>query len=76
MNIEKIINETFNEPLQNIQNDTIISELSEWDSMSYMLFITKIEEEFSIHLDGDEIASIQTVNDLKKLLESKTRILS
>ena len=71
MTIEELISESFNESVQNIHDDTVIMELEEWDSMAHMLFITKFEDTFGIELDGDEIANMQTVSDIKKVLQSK-----
>ena len=44
---------------------------SEWDSMTHMFFITKLEEEYGIELTGDEIADMDTIGDIKKVLISK-----
>ena len=36
-----------------------------------MFFITKLEETYGIELTGDEIADMQTVSDIKKVIVSK-----
>jgi len=45
--------------------------LEEWDSLSHMFFITKLEEVYGIELTGDEIAEMQTIGDVKKIIISK-----
>ena len=44
---------------------------SGWDSMAHMFFITKLEELYKVELTGDEIATMQTVGDVKRILLSK-----
>jgi acyl carrier protein len=39
--------------------------------MAHMFFITKIEESFGVELTGDEIGQMQTVKEIKRILESK-----
>ncbi len=48
-----------------------LTELEGFDSMNHMLFITRLEEEFSVELTGDEIADMQTVGHIKSVLSSK-----
>ena len=71
MKIEEIISESFNVPANSITDDSVLMEFEEWDSMAHMFFITKVEEGFAINLDGDEIANMRSVKDIKKVLESK-----
>ena len=40
--------------------------------MNHMILITQIESEFNIQLTGDEIADLQTVGCINKLIELKT----
>ena len=49
--------------------------LGEWDSMTHMFFITKLEETYTIELTGDEIVDMQTVGDIKKIIISKGKEL-
>jgi acyl carrier protein len=37
-----------------------------------MILITQIEKEFNIQLNGDEIADLQTVGCINKLIQVKT----
>lgn len=71
MELSEIIEETFNLRISEQKDETAFNALEEWDSMTHMLFITRVEENFSVELTGDEIAEIQSIGDLKKVLNSK-----
>ena len=43
----------------------------EWDSLGHLNLLTSFEEEFNISFDMDETMSIQTIKDLKEILEKK-----
>ncbi len=43
----------------------------EWDSLSFMFFITKMEGVYGIELTGDEISDMRTIGDIKKIIATK-----
>lgn len=47
-----------------INGDTNIKDLDEWDSMSAMVLIGLVNEEFLVNLSSDDIENITTVNSL------------
>lgn len=71
MKLNTIFKESFNAQEAEIKDETRLMSFSDWDSMAHMFFITKLEEDFAIELTGDEIAAMQTVGDVKKIIESK-----
>ena len=71
MNLESILKDSFNIKESEMNDDAKLMSYGEWDSMSHMFFITKLEEAYSIELTGDEIADMQTVGDIKKIIISK-----
>ncbi|MEI6265414.1 MAG: acyl carrier protein [Sphingobacteriia bacterium] len=73
MELNDLLKEAFNAQSAFITDDTKLMSFEEWDSMNHMLFITKLEESFAIELTGDEIAMMQTVGDVKKILEQKAK---
>jgi acyl carrier protein len=75
MKLSKIIKESFNANTGELTDDTKLVSLPEWDSMAHMFFITKLEEEYEIELTGDEIAEMQTVGNIKKIIASKGKEL-
>ncbi|MEP6948205.1 MAG: acyl carrier protein [Ginsengibacter sp.] len=71
MKLHKVLKDSFNVSETEMSDDVRLMSYGEWDSMSHMFFITKLEEAFEIELTGDEIADMQTIGDIKKLLISK-----
>ena len=51
-----------------------INQLETWDSLKHMEFVVSLEEEFKIKLTGDEIAAMQTFQDVENMLKSKVLV--
>ena len=45
------------------------SELESWDSMTHLILISELEQNFNITFNDDEIASIASIADLKGILK-------
>jgi acyl carrier protein len=71
MKLNNILKETFNATESELKDETRLMSLGEWDSLSHMFFITKLEETYGIELTGDEIADMQTVGEIKAVIVSK-----
>ncbi|MBL0049436.1 MAG: acyl carrier protein [Bacteroidetes bacterium] len=71
MKLNTILKESFNAKESEMMDETRLMSFSEWDSMAHMFFITRLEEDYAIELTGDEIAAMQTVGDIKKVIISK-----
>jgi len=77
--MEKKINIILNECLGNIDSIDEVTELKafeDWDSMSHMVLITRIEADFNIAFTGDEIANLRTVHKLYELIHLKSQVAS
>ena len=68
MKIETIFSSVFSIPEATIEDATELKSISTWDSMTHMVLITRLEEEFQVQLTGDEIADMQTVGDARRSL--------
>jgi acyl carrier protein len=68
MKIETIFSSVFSIPEATIEDATELKSISSWDSMTHMVLITRLEEEFQVQLTGDEIADMQTVGDARRSL--------
>jgi acyl carrier protein len=66
--IETIFSSVFSVPEDTINDSTELKSISSWDSMTHMVLITRLEEEFQVQLTGDEIADMQTVGDARRFL--------
>ena len=71
MKLNDVLKESFNANDSEINDNARLSSYEEWDSMTHMFFITKLEEVYNIELTGDEIADMQTVGDIKQIIVSK-----
>jgi acyl carrier protein len=52
------------EDQQQIQADTEFKKLKSWDSMSALLVITMIDDEYGVGVSGDDIRKVNTVEEL------------
>jgi len=68
MKIETIFSSVFSTPVDTIEDATELKSIPSWDSMTHMVLITRLEEEFQVQLTGDEIADMQTVGDARRFL--------
>ena len=75
MKLTKLIKESFNENMDTLKDEESLNSFADWDSMAHMFFITRLEEEYSIELTGYEIAGMQTIGDIKKVITSKGKDL-
>jgi acyl carrier protein len=71
MNLVDVLKESLNVKESEIKDEAKFADFGDWDSMTHMYFITKLEEAYGIELSGDEIADMQTVGDVKKILSAK-----
>lgn len=68
MKLDKILNEVFSCGCDPLADETELRLLDSWDSMTHMILITRAENEFAFQMTGDEIASIETVGDLRRIV--------
>ena len=70
MILDKVLKDSFNVDLAQLKDETTLMSFGEWDSMTHMFFITKLEEAYAIELTGDEIAGMRSIGDIKKVVIS------
>ncbi|MEN3297461.1 MAG: hypothetical protein V7642_6714 [Burkholderiales bacterium] len=66
MKLNAIFAEIFQIPESNMQDDTVLKEVPTWDSLQHMILITRVEEIYQIQFDGDQIADMKTMGDVRK----------
>ncbi len=69
--LSQIIASVFKVPTKDIQDNVKIRSIESWDSLKHMELIAAIESELDIELSFEEIISINSLNDIKKILASK-----
>jgi acyl carrier protein len=69
---------TFINNFQNQLEDTLeilaeteFKKLKSWDSMTALLVITMIDDEYHVAIGGDDIRKVDTVGELYELVHSK-----
>ena len=75
MKLEQVLRDSFNIESSNVSDETTLMSFEEWDSLSYMFFITKLEGVYGIELTGDEISDMRTIGDIKKIVTAKGKEL-
>lgn len=76
MKLLDILKDSFNADDSQISDNMKLADYGDWDSMTLMFFITKLEEGYGIDFTGDEIAdNMETVGSIKKLIILKGKEL-
>lgn len=71
MNYEKLRNsfaEALNLEIEAITNDLAYQSIVEWDSISHMILISQIEEDFDISLETDDVIEMSSVEKAQEIL--------
>lgn len=71
MTVEEIFADVFAIPSGNVHDDLQLREIGNWDSMSHMVLILRLEEAFQVQLTGDQIADIKSVGDARNALQAQ-----
>ena len=56
---------------QPITDDMSSENVEEWDSLAGMQIVLSLEKEFNVKFDYNEIISMETVGDIKRILQNK-----
>jgi acyl carrier protein len=53
-------------------NDRLRSQIPSWDSLKHLELILRLEEQFQVRFSSKEVAEIQSLDDLLRLIEAKS----
>lgn len=70
-NSEKLYNsfaQALNIDLAMINDDLRYQSITQWDSISHMILVSQIEEDFSVSLGTDEVIDMSTVAKAREIL--------
>ena len=56
-----------------INEDTAIGDILEWDSMGHIMIISSLEKEFSINFDPEIIMDLEDVGDIIAAIEVRLK---
>lgn len=51
--------------------DTVLTDLEEWSSLNALSIIAMVDDEYDVTLKGDDVRSVNTVEDLYNLVKSR-----
>ena len=71
MDLLHFIAEIFSVEKEILKLETSPGDFVEWDSLGHLNLLTELEQKFNISFDMDETMSIQSIADLKNILEDK-----
>ena len=63
----KIISKLLEVETNEIDLDTIIGDLPEWDSLHHLMIIKELEDEFNIKFSQEDLSDLEDVSDLIEL---------
>ena len=69
--LTKIFRKILNEDSLMLTNDLTANDVDNWDSLTHMLLITEIEEEFSIKFKLRELNKMKNVGILMDIIQTK-----
>ncbi len=70
--IQVIFREVFENPALVISETIAPSDIHEWDSLTHVLLLSKIEKKFGIKFSLDDMLSFENAGDICKAVKRKT----
>ena len=70
-NLDKLINcfsSALNVKKENVTMELAYQGISEWDSISHMILISQIEEDFGVSIDTEDVIDMSSVAKAKEIL--------
>lgn len=68
-----IFREVFNDDAIILRDEMTAAEVENWDSLTHMIMISKVEEEFGVKFRLKELNKLKEVGDIISLLEEKCK---
>jgi acyl carrier protein len=70
--IQEIFKEVFENPALTITADTAPADIHEWDSLTHVLLLSKIEKKFGIKFTLDDMLNFENTGDICNSVKLKT----
>ena len=67
--VEQIIASVLGISAKDIDDETTPDAIEQWDSFNGLLLVAELEKKFGVEFSVEEVASVKTVGDIKKLLQ-------
>jgi acyl carrier protein len=69
--LEQLLADLLQIPVAEVTDELAMKDLEVWDSLKHMELIASLEEQLGIQLTFDEIVTMRSVGDIKRVLNSK-----
>ena len=70
MSLQKILSDVFVVPESSLVDSLLLKDIPSWDSLTHMMLIVRLEENYQVQFTGDEIADLQSVGDIRATLQA------
>ena len=70
-NLEELLAELLQISVTKVTADLTMKDLDVWDSLKHMEVIAALEQQFELQFSFDEIVTMRSVGDIKRVLSSK-----
>ena len=70
-NVEGLLAEILQIPISSIGADLTMKDVDAWDSLKHMELIVSLEEKFGLQLSFDEIITMQSLREIKRVLNER-----
>ena len=57
-----------NIPIEQISDELAYQSIAEWDSITHMILISQLEEDFNVSIDTDDVINMSSVSKAKEIL--------
>jgi acyl carrier protein len=71
--VQGVFREVFEKPALVINLATAPADIHEWDSLTHVLLLSKIEKKFSVKFSLDDMLSFENIGDICKSVSSKSK---
>jgi acyl carrier protein len=68
-----IVVEVLHIPEAHISDSLSSTDVPDWDSMNYLMFISRLEEQFNMSFSMDEVLQAKNLGDLRKLVDERAK---
>ena len=72
--VKAVLAEVLQVPPAIITDDLAMQDVDAWDSLKHMELIVSLENTFGLQLSFDEIVNMQSVGDIKRVLEERRKV--
>ena len=69
--LTQVFRETFDDNSIELRDETTAKDIMEWDSLTHIILVLAVEQEFGLSLNAAEIGSLENVGKMLDLLVAK-----